>query len=61
MWNGMRGTTQPAGAALPLPLAAALLLGGYIAPPPPDDPRGWDHAHWCGTMPARGYCIVPER
>ncbi len=60
MRNRMRRTIRPTRAALLL-LAAALLPGGCLAPPPPDDPRGWDHARWCGTMPASGYCIVPER
>jgi hypothetical protein len=40
---------------------AGALPGGCLAPPPPGDPRGWDHARWCGTVPASGYCIVPER
>jgi hypothetical protein len=40
--------------------SVAAALGGCLAPPAPDDPRGWNHAAWCGTSPPSGYCIVPE-
>lgn len=39
---------------------AATALAGCLEPPAPDDPRGWNHAAWCGTSPPSGYCIVPE-
>jgi hypothetical protein len=39
---------------------AAIALAGCLAPPPAGDPRGWNHAAWCGTSPPSGYCIVPE-
>lgn len=47
-------------AALGLLLVALCALAGCLEPPPPDDPRGWNHATWCGTNPPSGYCIVPE-
>jgi hypothetical protein len=47
-------------AALGLLLVSLCALAGCLEPPPPDDPRGWNHATWCGTNPPSGYCIVPE-
>ena len=42
-------------------LALALLaLAGCLSPAGPDDPRSNGHAHWCGSSPPSGYCIVPE-
>jgi len=48
------------GRALSALALTAVALTACLTPPSPDDPRGWNHAAWCGTSPPSGYCIVSE-